>query len=262
MTQILLTTLADALGGAVPADATLTATATRPRTDGDTVTDNTPVTVQLTDGVPAEAVELDPSGPDWCWHLRLQMPAGRIDRWVVVPAVGPVEWGDLVDIDPGTLSPVATPEPAWWLANAAAVVSGEVVGGELVLARNDGSTFSAGQVGGGGGDPVGVVSHPAREGVAVLLTGWQPPTILRWPHSVTVRVGEPWELVAAAVGLPDPTAQWSRSADGEAWEAVPGGTGATLSGVADQVGETIYRAVFVNPYGSQETYWVAVTVTN
>lgn len=138
MAEILLSTLADALGGPVVADATFTATATRARAVGDGVVANKTITVSLTAGVPSEPILLDQSGVDWCWRLRVVFPSigVRIDRTVAVPDVPSVEWADLVDVDPATLLPDAGAVPAW----TAAV--GQVAGllADTVVARDAATT--------------------------------------------------------------------------------------------------------------------------
>lgn len=76
--------------------------------------------VQLTDG--KVDVELDPTGPDWAWSIIERAKTG-IRRYVVVPDVTEVNYGDLIDVDPSTLDPSATPEAAWWAAIENAVFS-------------------------------------------------------------------------------------------------------------------------------------------
>ena len=118
MAEVLLSTLADALGGPVVADATFTATATRARAVGDGVVANKTITVPVVQGVPSEPILLDQSGVDWCWRLRVVFPSigVRIDRTVAVPDVPSVEWADLVDVDPATLLPAESAVPAWTAA--------------------------------------------------------------------------------------------------------------------------------------------------
>lgn len=118
MAEVLLSTLADALGGPVVADATFTATATRARAVGDGVVANKTITVPVVHGVPSEPILLDQSGVDWCWRLRVVFPSigVRIDRTVAVPDVPSVEWADLVDVDPATLLPSEGAVPAWTAA--------------------------------------------------------------------------------------------------------------------------------------------------
>lgn len=118
MAEVLLSTLADALGGPVVADATFTATASRARAVGDGVVANKTITVSVVQGVPSEPILLDHSGVDWCWRLRVVFPSigVRIDRTVAVPDVPSVEWADLVDVDPATLLPSESAVPAWTAA--------------------------------------------------------------------------------------------------------------------------------------------------
>lgn len=107
MGEILLTTLGDALGGAVPVNASVTAVASRVRTDGAEVTAPATVRVHIRDGVPDARFVLDASGADWYWTLTIRFVniARSVVRHVAVPE-GVVEWGDLVEVDPATYQPV------------------------------------------------------------------------------------------------------------------------------------------------------------
>jgi len=120
-----LSTLVDSLGGPIPANAVLTATATRSRTEGATVVANRTITVDIVDGVPSVPLMLEASGVDWCWYLRLTFPSigKRLDRWVAVPDSVSVEWADLVDVDPATLLPSESAVPAWTAAVEAVALS-------------------------------------------------------------------------------------------------------------------------------------------
>lgn len=69
--------------------------------------------VALVDGV--ATVDVDATGIDWCWRV-IERVAGGAQRYVIVPDVATVDYGDLVDVDPETLSPTAEPEAAWWAA--------------------------------------------------------------------------------------------------------------------------------------------------
>lgn len=73
-----------------------------------------PIVYTLVDG----KIELDlrPNDGTWVWVIAERVPHGTT-RYVNVPAsVTPVDYGDLVDIDPKTLAPMAHPEAAWWVA--------------------------------------------------------------------------------------------------------------------------------------------------
>lgn len=61
-------------------------------------------------------VEVLPSGPDWAWSVTEAYPFGK-SRLVSVPNDPlPVAYGDLIEVDPASLDPVADPDPAWWAA--------------------------------------------------------------------------------------------------------------------------------------------------
>ncbi len=70
----------------------------------------TPVRVPLVAG--KAAPDLEPSTPQWMWEANERVNGGK-RRYVQVPAVGPVNYSSLPDIDPDTLLPAATPSPAW-----------------------------------------------------------------------------------------------------------------------------------------------------
>lgn len=76
--------------------------------------------VQVEDGVYAGQVDVDvtPNDGTWCWHVRERTSPRGIERYVNVPDVEHVDYGDLVDVDPATLNPVVEPVAAWWAALA------------------------------------------------------------------------------------------------------------------------------------------------
>lgn len=71
--------------------------------------------VDLVDG--EAIVELDATGPDWCWTAYEPTLRGAI-RHFLVPEAGDevLEYTELPDVDPSTLEPSAEPEAAWWAA--------------------------------------------------------------------------------------------------------------------------------------------------
>ena len=72
--------------------------------------------VDLVDG--EVVVELDATGPDWCWCAYEPTLRGAI-RSFSVPEAGDdevLEYSSLPDVDPATLEPSAEPEAAWWAA--------------------------------------------------------------------------------------------------------------------------------------------------
>ena len=71
--------------------------------------------VDLVDG--EAIVELDATGPDWCWCAYEPTLRGAI-RSFLVPEAGDevLEYSALPDVDPATLEPSAEPEAAWWAA--------------------------------------------------------------------------------------------------------------------------------------------------
>lgn len=97
---------------------------------------------------------LDPTGPDWCWKIVERVPDGVV-RYVVVPDVEAVDYGDLVDVDPATLDPAAEPEAAWWVAlqDVAAGAVDPAIVQAAVDAALDGRLSSGGSVHLGEGPP-------------------------------------------------------------------------------------------------------------
>lgn len=104
----------------------------------------------------------EPNGVDWCWvGTPVNLP-GAERRYFSVPdsdAVLPFYAPDgatapyVAEVDPDTLAPAADPEAAWWATVGqldtdlgTQVVSGEVVGDDLVLTQKDGGTIAAGNV--------------------------------------------------------------------------------------------------------------------
>lgn len=58
---------------------------------------------------------LEPSGPGWCWRIDYAPTMGGGQRFVAVPNVpGPIQFSDLVDVDPETLAPSSSPTAEWW----------------------------------------------------------------------------------------------------------------------------------------------------
>ena len=72
--------------------------------------------VDLVDG--EAIVELDATGPDWCWTAYEPTIRGIIRSFLVpdVPDDEVLEYEGLPDVDPATLDPSAEPEAAWWAA--------------------------------------------------------------------------------------------------------------------------------------------------
>lgn len=174
MTRILVRTLADARDTIRVLDATITATATRARVDGDTITLPEPVAVRLRRGELSSPLELEAPDGTWAWQFLVQ-PTGtrRMDALSFLrtfPDVAEIEWGDMTPVDPATLTPLdpVPPSAAQVLLRAkeavtaaegavedatgalsvanTAVVAGTVTGDDLILTRKDGGTINAGNV--------------------------------------------------------------------------------------------------------------------
>ena len=85
---------------------------------------------------------------------------GAGPRLVAIPDQTDVNYGDLVDLDPATLDPSVEPVAAWWAELNQMIVGAEIVGTDLILERENGSTFNAGSIvgAGGSGDVIGPAS--------------------------------------------------------------------------------------------------------
>lgn len=77
------------------------------------------IIVPIVDGVPATPVDLEPTDGRFCWRWEVidSVRGNRLPpRFTTVPANGPVDFGDLQDVDPTTLSPVAPDVITGWEA--------------------------------------------------------------------------------------------------------------------------------------------------
>lgn len=86
----------------------------RRRSDGQDIILPAGFDVDLVDG--EAIVELDATGPDWCWTAYEPTIRGIIRSFLVPDVPGDVvlEYSSLPDVDPATLEPSAEPEAAWW----------------------------------------------------------------------------------------------------------------------------------------------------
>lgn len=75
--------------------------------DGPTVTFPAPITVPIVDGAPVVPLDLEPWG---CVRWRITGNGYRLVRYTAIPETGPVDFGDLVDVDPATFEQVVVPE--------------------------------------------------------------------------------------------------------------------------------------------------------
>jgi len=84
------------------------------RTVGDTIVvpESFPVTL---DYAPVTITVTPSQFPDWVWRVRYWADSTKYDKYLIVPnSASVLEFTDLEEIDPATLSPVVEPEPAWW----------------------------------------------------------------------------------------------------------------------------------------------------
>ena len=106
----------DAAHGKAPITGPMRFAPSRRRPDGADIILPAGFDVDLVDG--EAIVELDPTGPDWCWCAYEPTLRGTIRHFLVpdVPDDEVLEYEGLTDVDPTTLEPSAEPEAAWWAA--------------------------------------------------------------------------------------------------------------------------------------------------
>lgn len=57
----------------------------------------------------------DPSGVDWVWKVEERVKGfPNTIKYYVVPDLTEIQFKDLTEVDPKTLAPTATPDPAWY----------------------------------------------------------------------------------------------------------------------------------------------------
>lgn len=102
-----------------------------------------PFEVALADGT--SDVELEPNGLDWAWRIDELVPgAATRTTYVAVPDVTEVNYPDLVQLDPSTLEPSPSPQPAWIGAqNLALAASPELLMVGPITRDADGAPLSA-----------------------------------------------------------------------------------------------------------------------
>ena len=106
----------DAAHGKAPITGPMRFAPSRRRSDGQDIILPAGFDVDLVDG--EAIVELDATGPDWCWTAYEPTIRGIIRSFLVpdVPDDEVLEYEGLTDVDPATLEPSAEPEAAWWAA--------------------------------------------------------------------------------------------------------------------------------------------------
>ena len=106
----------DAAHGKAPITGPMRFAPSRRRPDGADIILPAGFDVDLVDG--EAIVELDATGPDWCWTAYEPTIRGIIRSFLVpdVPDDEVLEYSSLPDVDPATLEPSAEPEAAWWAA--------------------------------------------------------------------------------------------------------------------------------------------------
>ena len=106
----------DAAHGTAPISGPMRFAPSRRRSAGQDIILPAGFDVDLVDG--EAIVELDATGPDWCWTAYEPTIRGIIRSFLVPDVPGDVvlEYSSLPDVDPATLEPSAEPPAAWWAA--------------------------------------------------------------------------------------------------------------------------------------------------
>lgn len=110
MTVVTLTrTYPKAAGGTAPATGTVKAVPTS--LDGGVL----PIAVRERIVNGSATLNLDPTDDgQWAWKVTTKVGTETFTDYKAVPASGPVDYDDLVDVDPVTLAPTATLEDTFW----------------------------------------------------------------------------------------------------------------------------------------------------
>ena len=106
----------DAAHGKAPITGPMRFAPSKRRSDGQDIILPAGFDVDLVNG--EALVELDATGPDWCWTAYEPTLRGAIRHFLVpdVPDDEVLGYEGLADVDPATLEPSAEPEAAWWAA--------------------------------------------------------------------------------------------------------------------------------------------------
>lgn len=139
MPVINIEVLQDILGGTEVVDASITATVNRAsidayRIDNQFVIFPRDIVIPVVDGVPTVPFVLTVLPPSYYWHVDVFVNGeAPVRRTVVVPGnVGPYDFEDLIDVDPGT----ALPDPGTDAATAyASLIESYALRAEAALAE-------------------------------------------------------------------------------------------------------------------------------
>ena len=239
----------DAAHGKAPITGPMRFAPSRRRSDGQDIILPAGFNVDLVDG--EAIVELDPTGPDWCWAAYEPTLRGAIRHFLVpdVPDDEVLEYEGLTDVDPNTLESSAEPEAAWWAAV-------EGIGDGIGQAVADYLVANPPTV--GGLDTLSDVDTTGQaEGDVLLLSGgvWGPatppvgPVGPQGPTGPTGATGE-----TGATGPTGPA-----GATGPAGpQGDPGETGPAGADGAD--GASAYEVAVANGFVGSEAAWLASLV--
>ena len=68
----------------------------------------------ILNGKTAPLQEVPPNSSEWCYLVTEKVPGGSPQRYLVIPNLQSiVEYADLVEVDPLSFEPTASPNPAW-----------------------------------------------------------------------------------------------------------------------------------------------------
>ncbi|WP_293782627.1 hypothetical protein [uncultured Aeromicrobium sp.] len=114
MTAVVIDIDRDLPGGRANAVGSLRFMPSRRRIEGDVVVVQAQFVVEIPREVPSFTVDLAPTGPGWCWQITEAAGRRTLVRHVAVPDSDiPVQYVDLIDVDPATLEPSEPAVPAW-----------------------------------------------------------------------------------------------------------------------------------------------------
>jgi hypothetical protein len=74
--------------------------------EGAAVTFPSTITVQIVDGELAEPLDLVPTGGVCCVRVVIRAAGKYLSRFVEIPDTGPVDFGDMPEVDPVAFAPV------------------------------------------------------------------------------------------------------------------------------------------------------------
>lgn len=120
--------------------------------DGDMVVLPKPISLFLVE--PSTSISLEPTdASSWCWRIAVSYGDIVSVRFVSVPDVDSIDYGELIDLDPSTLNEDDKTLAAWDNAMRAMIVDSELDGHTLYMITKSGDRINAGDITGAAGPP-------------------------------------------------------------------------------------------------------------